>query len=65
MSRFLTQNKDGSYLEKIESMNTCKYRINDVCCNEESEHLGDWFFNCDDKTKCENFVKEDGIIEEY
>ena len=26
--------------------------------------VGDWFFNCDDKTKCENFVKEDGIIEE-
>ena len=62
MSRFLTK-IDGEYIEEIESMEVCKYRINDVCCNDKCEHLGDWFFSCDDENKCECFEKEDGIIE--
>lgn len=64
MSRFLTKKDDGTYLEEIESMEVCKWRINDVCCNENSEHLGDWFYCCDDKIKCKYFEKEDGIIKE-
>ena len=63
MSRFVTKNKDGTYIEEIESMQICKYRINEVCCNEKSEHLGDWFYYCDSRNKCQNFEKEDGIIE--
>jgi len=62
MSRFVTKTDKG-YIEEIESMEVCKYRINEVCCNDKCEHLGDWFFSCDDKNKCECFEKEDGIIE--
>ena len=62
MSRFLTQ-INGEYIEEIESMKVCKYRINDICCNEKCEHLGDWFFSCDDENKCECFEEEDGVID--
>lgn len=32
MSRYLTQKEDGTYLEEIESMEVCKWKINEVCC---------------------------------
>lgn len=60
MSRFLTSNPDGTYLEEIESMEVCRWRINDVCCNESSEYLGD--FCCKAELNRECFEKEDGII---
>ena len=33
MSRFLTKNEDGTYLEEIESIEVCRWRINEVCYN--------------------------------
>lgn len=42
MSRFLTRNPDGTYLEEIESMEVCKWKINEVCCNENSPDLADY-----------------------
>jgi hypothetical protein len=61
MSRFLTKKDDGSYLEEIESMHECKWRINDCCCNESSEFLGDCYCSSYRNRPC--FEKEDGIIE--
>ena len=65
MSRFLTQKDDGTYLEEIESMEVCKWRIDDVCCNESSPDLADYPYP---REKCEGncryFEKEDGIIKE-
>lgn len=65
MSRFLTKKEDGTYLEEIESMEVCKWRINDVCCNESSQYLADYpypFCECRDKKYCEYFEKEDGKL---
>ena len=61
MSRFLTENNDGTYLEEIESMEVCRWRINEVCCNDESPDLADYPYP---SSKCEGsckyFLKEDG-----
>lgn len=63
MSRFLTSNPDGTYLEEIESMEICKWRINEICCNEKSEELGDYpNCKCENKKQCRYFEKEDGVV---
>ena len=67
MSRFLTQKKDNSYLEEIESMEICKWKINEVCCNDASQYLGDYppyWCKCESKKDCSSYEKEDGIIEQ-
>lgn len=67
MSRFLTINPDGTFLEEIESMEVCKWRINDVCCNDKSPDLADYPYpreKCEGKEGCKHFEKENGIIEE-
>lgn len=67
MSRFLTKKEDGTYLEEIESMEVCKWRISDVCCNEKSEDLGDYPYpreTCYHAGVCPYFEKEDGVIKD-
>ena len=72
MSRFLTHKDDGTYLEEIESMKMCKWLIDEVCCNEKCDCLGDYPYPSsiceledDDKNwACGCFEKEDGIIRE-
>lgn len=62
MSRFL-EVKDGLYLEELESMGICKWRINDMCCNDSSEYLGDYpRCKCESRADCKCFEKEDGIL---
>lgn len=63
MSRFLARNKDGTYTETIESMEECKWRINDMCCNDSSDYLGDEYCWSESGKKRSCFEKEDGIIE--
>lgn len=63
MSRFITNNKDGTMVETLESMDTCKWRINDVCCNESSEFLGDYYCKSTEKVHRSCFEKEDGVLE--
>lgn len=61
MSRFLTLKKDGSYLEEIESMEVCRWKINEVCCNDSSPYLADYpypYCKCESKKDCEFFEKE-------
>lgn len=63
MSRFLTQKEDGTYLDEIESMEVCRWRINDVCCNDKCDCLADYPYPreiCfkDSKIKCKNFEEE-------
>lgn len=66
MSRFITE-KDGKIVEEIESMEVCKWNINEVCCNDKSDCLGDYpypSFICQkDKKICEYFEEEDGKVE--
>ena len=40
MSKFLLKDKSGEYRKKIEDPNVCRYKINGICCNEESEWYG-------------------------
>lgn len=60
MSRFVTKEGD-KFIEEIESMDKCKWAINDTCCNEKSECLG-YYVYCDGMKHCEDFEEEDGII---
>ena len=70
MSRFLTMNTDGTYNIEIESMNFCKWKINDICCNDKFDCLADYPYpssicEIDEDGKnyaCGCFEKEDGII---
>lgn len=67
MSRFLTKKEDGTYLEEIESMEVCKWRIIDICCNDKCDYCGDYPYPssiCESKNKCEYFEKEDGVLKD-
>ena len=64
MSRFVTQEGD-KYIEEIESMEICRWKINEVCCNDKSKYLADYpypYVDCDSNKDCEYFEEEDGII---
>lgn len=63
MSRFLTSKDDGTYLDEIESMEVCRWRINDVCCNEQCECLADYPYPreicyIESKNRCKYFEEE-------
>lgn len=61
MSSFLSKNEDGKYIKEIESMDLCKYRINEVCCNDQSQYLGDYpypFCKCENAGQCPFFRTE-------
>ena len=64
MSRFVTKTDNG-YIEEIESMEVCKHSINDVCCNGMCDCVGHYRMGLDCTTQdgCDDFEKEDGIIE--
>lgn len=71
MSRWLIKNEDGTYTHKIENMDICKWRINDICCNDKSDCLADYpypSFICEMEEDgknyyCDCFEKEDGKVE--
>lgn len=66
MSKFLTRLQDGTMLEEIESLDICKWRIDEVCCNGDCDYVGDYpypYCECKNKEQCEYFEKEDGIVE--
>ena len=63
MSSFLSRNDDGTYKKEIESMDICKWKINEVCCNDSSEYFADYPYpncKCESKKQCKYFEKEDG-----
>ena len=67
MSRFMSSEEDGSILEEIESMEVCRWKINEICCNDKSDCLADYPFPneicfIESKNRCEYFEKENGII---
>lgn len=70
MSRFLTSTENGEKIEEIESVQVCKWRINDICCNYKSDCLGNYPYpssicKIDEDGKnyaCACFQEEDGII---
>ena len=62
MSKWLDRLEDGTYKTEIESMEVCKWKVNEVCCNDECEELGDYPYpssKCESKEKCKYFEKED------
>lgn len=62
MSSWLSKNENGEYIKEIESSEICKYRINEVCCNDKSEYLADYprpFCKCESKEDCKYFEKEE------
>lgn len=65
MSRFITGHSYSTVKEEIESMEVCRWRINEICCNDKSEYLGDYPYpncKCENKKQCIYYKKEDGVI---
>ena len=63
MSSFLSRNNEGTYKKEIESIDICKWKINEVCCNDSSEYLADYPYpncKCESKKQCKYFEKEYG-----
>ena len=61
MSRTLDYN-NGNLIEEIESMDVCRWRINDVCCNDKSDYLADYpdpmeicYEDCKHHIRCKNY----------
>lgn len=68
MSRWLERLEDGTYKTEIESMEICKYKVNEVCCNGDcKEYVADYPYprcKCESKEDCRYFKKEDGKIKD-
>lgn len=67
MSRFINRIAPYTYKTEIESMEKCKWKVNEICCNDKSLFVADYpypYCNCESKKDCLYFEKEDGIIEE-
>lgn len=58
MSRWIEELPDGTYHEEIENMDECRWMYNEVCCNDQSPHVGDWPWK-DDCSVCLLFEKEE------
>lgn len=60
---YIDTNTKKTYKMEIESMEVCKWKVNEVCCNEKCDELGDYPYpssKCESKERCEYFEKEDG-----
>lgn len=64
MSRYFNWLEDGKYKEKIESMDICKWKYDDICCNGDcKEYVADYpSCKCKSEEDCDYFEKEDGVI---
>lgn len=58
MSRWI-ESIDGVDKITLDRNDECKHMYNEVCCNEESEHLADFVIHKDDCVNCKYFEKED------
>lgn len=62
MSSWLEKDENGNYKKQIESIDICKWKINEVCCNDKSEYLADYpypFCKCESLEDCKYFEKEE------
>ena len=62
MSSYLSKNEDGEYIKEIESMIICKWKINEICCNDKSEYLADYpslYCKCESIEDCRYYEKEE------
>lgn len=62
MSSWLDKDGNGNYVKKIESVDVCRYKINEVCCNDQCDYLGDYpypFCKCESLEDCKYFEKEE------
>lgn len=62
MSSFLSKNEKGQYIKFYDDLRECKWKINEVCCNDKSEYLADYpspFCKCESKKDCIYFEKEE------
>ena len=62
MSSFLSKDKNGEYIKEIESLEICKWKINEVCCNDKSKYLADYpspYCECESKSDCIYFEEEE------
>lgn len=65
MSRFIKKGRNGTYQITIDSPEDCKFMYNEVCCNADSDEVGDYPDReefC--RKRCLNFIKEDMKIDE-
>jgi hypothetical protein len=68
MSKFLLKDKDGSYRKKIESLDICKYRINEICCNENSKYYRYYpypYCKCENIMQCKFYQEEHKLTTKF
>lgn len=58
MSRWLDKDKDGNPVEEIADANQCRWLINEVCCNDDSDCVADFPYE-DDCNNCPYFTQEE------
>lgn len=61
MSSYLSKDENGNYIKEIESMDICKWKINEICCCDKSPYLADYpspFCKCESIKDCKYFEKE-------
>ena len=57
----MEKDSDGIIRQGITSMNECRYLVDEVCCNDQSDQCCD--FPHEEFCKhCPHFTEEDGII---
>lgn len=61
MSKYYEIDESGQYKVYVCDKYGCKYDINEVCCNEECDRLGD-FVDSETCACCKLFTEEDGEV---
>lgn len=64
MSRWVEQGSDGVIREEIASPDECRYLMNEVCCNPESDQCCDYPHPEYCLYCCPHLTKEDGLLAE-
>lgn len=59
MSRWLEDDGKGGLREVLANIDECRYLIDDVCCNDQSEQCCDWPHAEYCLKRCPHFTKEE------
>lgn len=62
MSRWLEDDGNGGLREVLADITECRYLIDDVCCNDQSEQCCDFPHHEYCSQRCPHFTKEEGLL---
>lgn len=62
MSRWMEKDSDGIIRQGIVSMDECRYLIDEVCCNDQSDQCCDFPHEEYCRRHCPHFTEENGLL---